>query len=271
MDTRQEHEAKHFDLLAEQQGDTWWGNRTYAGAQRMKRRARLLKNALAPYECCRVIELGCGTGTFTEYILAEIPGLRLECIDISPKCVEIAQEKLRQYPNVVCRVGDARALDYQDASVDVILGASILHHLPMEGIAREAFRVLNEGGLFWFSEPNMMNPEILLEKNVRIIGKMTQTTHGETAFFRWRLKRFLSQVGFRDEWIALHRVERRYFLTARAIRFQRCIIFQCRVQKRLQIMDAFQLPTFGQQKRLQELFDGLLEKETCGFRVLVAQ
>ncbi len=50
----------------------------------------------------------------------------------------------------------------------------------------------------WFSEPNMMNPQIALEKNIRFIGKMLQNTPDETAFFRWSMTRMLQRVGFDD-------------------------------------------------------------------------
>jgi hypothetical protein len=42
----------------------------------------------------------------------------------------------------------------------------------------------------------MINPQILIEKNVRFIGKRLQNTEEETAFFRWPLRRQLVQVGF---------------------------------------------------------------------------
>ncbi len=195
-DNRQRIEQEHFDKFAEQQGEIWWGNATEAGRVRLQRRARLLINEIETYSDPSVLELGCGTGAFTQHILIEHPSLRLEGIDVSPKCIEIASARLGQYPNARFRTGDATALENENDSIDAVVGNSVLHHLPLEESARESLRVLKRGGIFWFSEPNMMNPEVFLEKNVRFIGKLTQTTPDETAFIRWRLSRALQQVGF---------------------------------------------------------------------------
>ena len=193
---RRQAEAAHFDRLAEETGETWWGSTTVAGIERLRRRARMVALALRAYADPLVVELGCGVGAFSQYLLAEMPALRLEGLDISPKTAALAAERLHQYPHASFRVGNALALDYPDDSCDAVVGCSILHHLPVDQGVTEAFRVLKPGGILWFSEPNMMNPEILLEKNVRFIGRWLQNTPDETAFLRWPLARLLRETGF---------------------------------------------------------------------------
>ncbi len=195
---RQEVERDHFDRLADEQGDIWWGSATTAGLVRLQRRARLLAEKLETYADPVVMELGCGTGAFTQCILSEIPLLHIEGIDVSPKCIEVAEARLEEYANAHFRIGDATSLDRSDDSIDAVVGNAVLHHLPLEKSVVESFRVLKPGGLFQFSEPNMMNPEILLEKNIRFIGKLTQNTPDETAFFRWPLQRMLQEAGFTE-------------------------------------------------------------------------
>lgn len=190
-------EQGHFDALVAQQGETWWGSNTYAGRQRLCRRAKLLTGILKrEYSDPQVVEIGCGTGAFSRYCLEEMPALRLQGLDISPKAAEEAERRLDGYANASFRAGDALALELEDESVHAVVGVSILHHVPLEPCLSEICRVLRPGGLCWFSEPNMLNPQIMLEKNVRPIGKILQNTPGETAFFRWSLAKTLKDLGF---------------------------------------------------------------------------
>ncbi len=193
---RQQTEAAHFDHLAEQCGEIWWGSKTPAGIERLKRRAKSVAKHLSNYDSPLVLELGCGTGAFSQYILEEMPDLNLLGIDVSPKSVEVAKERLGAHKNTHFMVGDATSLANDSDSCDAVVGNSVLHHLPLQESINEVFRVLKPGGLLWFSEPNMMNPEIALEKNVGFIGRMTQTSPDETAFFRWPLAKVLKKAGF---------------------------------------------------------------------------
>lgn len=193
----QTKEREHFDALAENIGETWWGNRTPAAVLRMRRRASMVARALGTLHDPLVVELGCGTGTFSQYVLEVLPGLRLIGCDISPKAVELAARRCTLQPQVQFEVADATSLRYPDGTFDAVIGCSILHHLPVEQTLAECLRVLKPGGIIWFSEPNMMNPQTALERNVRSVGKLLQNTEDETAFFRWGVVKTLGQCGFR--------------------------------------------------------------------------
>jgi ubiquinone/menaquinone biosynthesis C-methylase UbiE len=192
----QAKEREFFDNLVAETGETWWGNNRPAADIRMRRRVGMLATELGKLDDPLVLEIGCGTGFFSRYVLEQMPDLRLVGSDISPKSIDAANERWTQFPNARFEVMDATALPYPDASYDAVIGCSILHHLPAESSLKEAFRVLKPGGLLWFSEPNMMNPHILLEKNVRAFGKLFQATEDETAFFRWSLAKMLRTIGF---------------------------------------------------------------------------
>lgn len=193
---RQSKEREHFNKLAETTGEIWWGSTTPAGIKRLQRRARLVAQELTCFKNPMVLELGCGTGAFSKFVLKELPLLRLTSGDISPKAVQIAANRYASYKNACFKIVDATSIDYDPATFDAVIGNSILHHLPVETSLKECFRVLKPGGIIWFSEPNMLNPQIAIEKNVRFIGKVLQNTENETAFFRWPLAETLRKVGF---------------------------------------------------------------------------
>jgi SAM-dependent methyltransferase len=78
------------------------------------------------------------------------------------------------------------------------VGTSILHHLELEPALREIRRVLKAGGTIYFTEPNMLNPQIAVQKNIPWIKQKLGDSPDETAFFRWPLKRLLERTGYRD-------------------------------------------------------------------------
>lgn len=133
---------------------------------------------------------------FSHCIVKEFSSIRLIGCDVSQKAVEIAKERCADYPNTNFLIADAVSLPFRDGMFESVIGNSILHHLPLEQALKECYRVLRYGGIIWFSEPNMLNPHIFIEKNVSFIGKILQNTKGETAFLRWSLKKKLKRVGF---------------------------------------------------------------------------
>ena len=59
---------------------------------------------------------------------------------------------------------------------------------------KEITRVCRDGARFFFSEPNMLNPWIMAEKNIPWIKRRLDDSPEETAFFRWRLKKLLNSL-----------------------------------------------------------------------------
>jgi len=189
-------EEKHFDQLVKETGEIWWGSTTAAGLRRLQRRGRLIAKALAHMDKPKILEIGCGTGALTRAVLEEFPGVKLVSVDISSQAVENARHRYSTYLNVIFEKADATALPYAADSFDAVVGNSILHHLPVEAAMKESLRVLKSEGMILFSEPNMLNPQIAVEKNVPFIKKALQNSDDETAFFRWKLKNLLIRTGF---------------------------------------------------------------------------
>lgn len=194
-----EREREHFDRLADEVGEAGTHRTTVAGIRRMRRRGRMIAKLLKEKQDPYALEIGAGAGAFSQFILEEAPELRLLVCDISPKCIDIAREKLSpKYQRASFEVADCTKLDHKDNTFDLVCGCSILHHLPLESTLAESFRILKPGGCIWFSEPNMMNPQIVIQKNVPFIKKWLEDTEDETAFFRWPMIRKLRAAGFQE-------------------------------------------------------------------------
>ena len=110
----------------------------------------------------------------------------------------IPMVKLNKAKNAIFFASDIEHLPICENSCDVILGNSVLHHLEIESALKEIFRVMKKGARFAFSEPNMLNPYIFLQKRIKFIKKLTGDSPGESAFFRWDLKRVFEKAGFRN-------------------------------------------------------------------------
>jgi ubiquinone/menaquinone biosynthesis C-methylase UbiE len=142
-----------------------------------------------------VLEVGCGMGHFTGELARS--GAEIVAVDVSPELLEIARAKYSA-TNIRYEIQNAYALTYSDATFDSVVGSSVLHHLEIEEALREIYRVLKPRGTIYFTEPNMLNPQIAIQKNVPWVKQRLGDSPDETAFFRWLLRRLLEQTGYRD-------------------------------------------------------------------------
>jgi SAM-dependent methyltransferase len=186
-------EIQHGRFLAQHGAREIWNWESPAGKLRWARRVKMLSSHLRAG--MTVLELGCGTGTFTRELARS--GADIIAIDVSPEPLEIARANYSA-PNVHYQTENAYALSYPDVAFDSVVGSSVLHHLEVEEALRNIYRVLKPGGTIFFTEPNMLNPQIAVQKNVPWIKRKLGDSPDETAFFRWRLRCLLEQTGYRD-------------------------------------------------------------------------
>jgi len=186
-------EIQHGRFLAAHGAGEIWNWESPAGKLRWSRRVEMLSSHLRLG--MRVLELGCGTGYFTR----ELARSRADviAIDVSPELLEIAKGNCST-PNVRYEIQDASALSYPSAMFDSVVGSSVLHHIEIKEALQEIYRVLKPGGAIYFTEPNMLNPQIAIQKNVPWVKRKLGDSPDETAFFRWPLRRLFEQTGFRD-------------------------------------------------------------------------
>jgi ubiquinone/menaquinone biosynthesis C-methylase UbiE/glycosyltransferase involved in cell wall biosynthesis len=94
----------------------------------------------------RVLEIGAGTGMYTETILQT--GARVTATDISESALEILQRRMAQYGNFETRVADMEALPFADGAFDLVVSAGSLSYGDNQIVMDEIYRVLDSGGKF---------------------------------------------------------------------------------------------------------------------------
>lgn len=177
-DRRRQAELRHGRIIAGRAAAVW-GQHGVAGQARVARRSALLADAVRAVAGSIVLELGCGTGEYTERLAAS--GASLVALDLVPDLIRVAAARALPAP-VRFVLGDAEALPFQDASFDGVVGNAVLHHLRLAPALQEIRRVLRPGGWCAFTEPNMLNPQVALMKNVPPLKRLLGDTPHETAF-----------------------------------------------------------------------------------------
>ncbi len=139
-------------------------------------RIRKVLEIYTPKRTEKVLDLGCGWGTFS-FTLAprtkQVVGL-----DFSRKSIAICKKLLKQtgYKNVRFVCGDAQKTGLQSATFDVVIAADLFEHLypdQTERVLKECHRLLKKGGKLVIWTPHrghvleiLKNHDILLARDV---------------------------------------------------------------------------------------------------------
>jgi ubiquinone/menaquinone biosynthesis C-methylase UbiE len=98
----------------------------------------------------RVLDIGCGTGTFTTLIKGLYPDVNVVGLDPDPKALARAKRKAeRAAVSIRLDQGFSDELPYPDASFDRVFSTFMFHHLQMDEKEKtlcEVRRVLTPGG-----------------------------------------------------------------------------------------------------------------------------
>lgn len=192
---RGEQEIAHGKMLAENDAELIWGWGTPAGKARANRRAEwIIQNAaLAPGK--RVLEIGCGTGIFTEFFAQS--GAHILAVDISEDLLKIARSK--NMPADRVEFLNKRFEECEtDGGFDAIVGSSVLHHLDIDPALKRIHELLKPGGIMCFGEPNMLNPVHAFQYNFPGARPLMGCSPDEMAFTRWDIVRRLKAAGFTE-------------------------------------------------------------------------
>lgn len=183
------HEIAHGGYLLSVSAERAWGWGTPAGQLRARRRAALILEGAGVGPTGRVLEIGCGTGLFTEMFARS--GAEIVALDVSAGLLALAQK--RNLARVTFVEGSFEN-SVLEGPFDAIVGSSVLHHLDLLRTWPKIYSLLKPGGRMSFAEPNMLNPQVFCERHFRSF--FPQVSPDETAFVRFGLKRSLEEAGF---------------------------------------------------------------------------
>ncbi len=125
------------------------------GAAAMRRQALVpLRQALAGHppdrrRVPRLLDLGCGTGSFLREVKANWPRLNVTGLDLSSPYLAVARWALAEWSRTRLVEGAAETMPFAHGEFDVVTCIYLFHELPprvRRAVAREIRRVLRPGG-----------------------------------------------------------------------------------------------------------------------------
>ena len=125
---RSENEIAHGYKLVRNDPEKVWGWGTPAGQLRAIRRAEMIISGADLKSGVRTLEIGCGTGLFTEMFART--GVHLVAVDISGELLQFANA--RGLPPTRVQFLEKRFEECNvDGPFDAVIGSSILQHLEI--------------------------------------------------------------------------------------------------------------------------------------------
>lgn len=145
-----------------------------------------------------ILEIGCGPGNITRYILAKRPDFNIEGIDVAPNMLKLAKEN---NPAASFKVMDCRYIDTLASTYDAILCGFCLPYLSKEDcrkFIKDCASLLTAGGILYFSA--------IEDEYAK--SAMETSSNGEHSLFVYYheaayLQQWLSEYGFEE--LALNR------------------------------------------------------------------
>ena len=98
----------------------------------------------------KILEVGCGTGFFCNYLFENGYKYIYGC-DVAESAIKFAKH---EYPSVEFNIIERDTLPYNDGEFDVVLSFDVIEHIPnIENHFKEIYRVLGSRGVYYFGTP----------------------------------------------------------------------------------------------------------------------
>lgn len=171
---------------------------------------RFIAAALGELRGLTVLELGTGLGEASVWFATR--GARVISTDLSGGMLRLVGRVAALHGTTVDAVQmDGAVLALPDASVDVVYGANVLHHVDTAACLREVHRVLKPGGRGAFWDPVRYNPVINVYR--RMAGQVRSVDEHPLGVGDLRTMRSLFRgVRVRFFWLAALGVFLKYYV-----------------------------------------------------------
>jgi tRNA (cmo5U34)-methyltransferase len=98
-----------------------------------------------------VLDLGAGTGLFSEHVFRKYLRAKFTLCDLAPKMLDVARKRFQEHPSQFeYRVGDYRELNGENR-YDLVISSLSIHHLEDEEkrqLFKQIYRALKDTGIF---------------------------------------------------------------------------------------------------------------------------
>lgn len=100
----------------------------------------------------KILDIGCGTGTFAERLKEKFPQAKITCLDFANNMIDVAKSKLAKYSkDIDFLVGDFNNLDIKN-EYDVVVSSFALHHIQTDKeklrLYKNIYEALKPNGVF---------------------------------------------------------------------------------------------------------------------------
>jgi len=162
-------------------------------------KAEVLRHRLGPGALeGTVVELGCGTAQIAAELLAAAPRMRYVGLDLSPRMLAVAEERLRPYASRVELRAVHGALPLEAIRADAAFGVDVLHHVANPvGVLAELADALLPGAPVAFLEGNPRFPI------TTAIALLQREERGLLHITPGNLRRWLGEAGLADAEVEL--------------------------------------------------------------------
>lgn len=185
------NEVNHFTKLEH----IWWGARTVAGQKRYDLKASSFRKYCRPLKKSKILEIGCGDGEFSQRIVKY--SNFITATDITPQVI-IRAKKKKKFKKINFFVDNCEKMKFKSNLFDIVCGISILHHVNTQKTLNECYRVLKNGGKIFFTEPNIINPNVFLGLKVPFLRKKMEFSPDEIAFKKNDLIKMIEKSKFNN-------------------------------------------------------------------------
>ncbi len=143
-----------------------------------------------PNENSSILEIGCGPGNITKYLLSKRPDFKIYGIDVAPNMIELAK---KNNPTAQFDVMDCRNINELNSKYDGIICGFCLPYLSEKDGSKllfDSYNLLSKNGVLYIS---------FVEGNPSDSGFKTASTGDRTYFYYYELeglKKQLVESGF---------------------------------------------------------------------------
>jgi len=98
-----------------------------------------------------ILDLGAGTGLFSEHLLSKYPNADFVLCDIAPKMLEIAKERFSENEAQFEYLVDDYRIYQDEKKYDLVISSLSIHHLEdveKKALFAKIYHILNETGIF---------------------------------------------------------------------------------------------------------------------------